>query len=114
MIDIVSFICESHLNMDGVYDRNRNLKDYTYIRSTNFNKLNEVYSQMPNYFRQQYIEKEDSIDSFPNQIAFSLTKSLGEETDSWMNMTLSSVVDSDAKLGEITAMRNLNDNIIVF
>lgn len=114
MVDIVSFICESRINMDGRYDRNRNLSSYLNVRDTNFNLMNDVYSQQANYFVQQYLTEDDSINDFPNQIAFSLTKSLGEDTDSWMNMTLASTVDTDASLGQIHSLQKLNDSIVIF
>jgi hypothetical protein len=44
IIEILSFFCETRINIDGRYDTNRGLQDNTNVSSTNFNLLNDIYS----------------------------------------------------------------------
>ena len=50
VVDIVSFMVETHINLEGRYDKNRNGLNILNARPDNFNKINPVYSQTNNYF----------------------------------------------------------------
>lgn len=43
--EIMSFMCETRVNLDGRYDNNRGNTSNLYITPENFNKLNQVYNQ---------------------------------------------------------------------
>lgn len=110
VIDITSFMVESHINIDGRYDRRR-YTDLT-IDNSNFNKINPIYSQSDNYFNYHIIDS--SSDKFPNQVLWSSTKSLGEKIDSWTNLTASNAIDLDGDKGEIRSLNRLNNEIYAF
>ena len=113
--EILSFMCETHVNIDGRYDQNRGqIKNYT-MRPENFNKLNPVYSQQNNFFISKKLDtKNISTLSYPNQIYYSKTKENGADTDLWTNVTLASMLELDGDKGKITSINRLNDQLIAF
>lgn len=116
LTDIVSFCVETRINIDGRYDRNRGLEDNTNIDPTNFNLFNPVYSQKDSVLdTYKAIDSERfSLSNFPTQVAWSKTKTNGEEIDSWTNITLSSILDMDGDKGPITSINRYNNDLYVF
>lgn len=115
IVDIPSFMVETRINIDGRYDRNRGNKNNLAISPTNFNLFNKVYSQSNNFFPANYLEENKTTNvSFPNQVVWSLTKTLGEEIDSWTNINLTNALDLDGDLGSVNALKRINNNIYAF
>ena len=115
IIEILSFFCETRINIDGRYDVNRGLQDNTIITTNNFNQLNDVYTQSDNYF-QYYTSDEDltKLSSYQNQIIWSLTRKSGDLVDSWTNVTLLNSLDLDGSKGQVRAIKNFNGQLYVF
>ena len=115
IIEIASFMCETRVNTDGRYDRNRGQSSNLNVSPQNFNLLNKVYSQRDNFFNYRiYDEDYYKVTKFPNQILWSSQKSHLEETDSWTNITLASSYDMDGNKGPVRAIVNFNDNLFCF
>ena len=115
IVDIVSFCCETRINVDGRYDRNRGNKNNLAVSPTNFNLFNKVYSQKNTFFNYAYLREDDtSVTRFPNQIMWSKTKTLGEDVDSWTNINAANVMDLDGDKGELQALRRFNNDIYAF
>ena len=115
VIDILSFPCESHINMDGRYDRNRGQHSNLHVSPTNYNLLNTVYSQMDNYFSYKILDKSYyEINNFPNQITWSLQKNAGVDVDPWCSLPLTSTYDMDGSKGDVTNLTLWNNNIFSF
>ena len=115
IIDILSFPCETRINIDGRYDRNRGQKDNTTMHPTNFNLINTVYSQQDNYFTYRILDDDFyKINHFPNQFTWTLEKHSGEEVDPWTNLTLASTFDVDGSKGQIQSIRNWSNNLYCF
>lgn len=113
--DIVSFMCETRVNLDGRYDRNRGQTSNFHITPSNFNLVNEVYSQTNNFFTYRVSNPNKiNLDDFHNTITWTKTKTSGEFIDSWTNITLASTLDLDGDKGYIRALRRINNNIIAF
>lgn len=112
-IDITSFFVESRINLDGRYDKQRGLKYNLGVLNTNFNLINKSYTQRNNFFNYRQIEDE-GVNNFPNQIIISKTKVLGEDIDSWTNITLASVFDLDGDKGKLNAIRKINNDLYCF
>lgn len=115
IVEILSFMCETRINLDGRYDKNRGLTDNTTITNTNFNLINKSYSQSNNFF--SYTTLDDlsaSLDKFGNQFTWTKPKTTGEDIDTWTNITLASTADATGTLGDITKILNLNDNLYLF
>lgn len=115
VIDIPSFMVETRINIDGRYDRNRGNENNLSVSPNNFNLFNKVYSQSNNFYTAKYLEEDkSSTTKFPNQIVWSLTKTLGEETDSWTNIHLNNALDLDGDLGKVTSLKRINNEIYSF
>ena len=113
--DIVSFMCETRVNIDGRYDRNRSQTSNFSITPENFNLMNDVYSQPNNFFNYRTINPNKlNLDNFHNSITWTKTKTAGELVDTWTNITLASTLDLDGDKGTVRALRRFNNNILAF
>lgn len=113
--DIVSFMCETRVNIDGRYDRNRGQTSNFAITPENFNLMNDVYSQPNNFFNYRTINPNKlNLDNFHNSITWTKTKTAGELVDTWTNITLASILDLDGDKGSVRALRRFNNNLIAF
>lgn len=115
IVEILSFMCETYVNIDGRYDKNRGQVDNTYISPQNFNLINEVYSQQDNYFNYRILDNDvNKKAKYPNQIYYTKTKTSGADVDLYTNISLGSVLELDGDKGEIKALRRLNNSLIAF
>lgn len=113
--DVVSFMCETRVNIDGRYDRNRGQTSNFSITPENFNLMNDVYSQPNNFFNYRTINPNKlNLDNFHNSITWTKTKTAGELVDTWANITLASTLDLDGDKGTVRALRRFNNNIFAF
>ena len=115
IVEILSFFCETRVNIDGRYDVNRGLQDNTTVTANNFNQLNEVYTQQDNYF--QYYTTDDDLtqlNSYQNQIIWSMTRNSGDLIDPWTNITLLNYLDLDGSRGQVRAIKNFNGQLYTF
>lgn len=115
VVDILSFMCETRVNIDGRYDRNRGKLSNLYTTPVNFNLLNPAYSQTNNFFTYRSINS-DRLNGtdFPNVITWSKTKTMGELVDTWTNVTLASMLEMDGDKGTVRAIRRLNNDLLCF
>ncbi len=114
IVEIVSFPVETYINIDGRYDENRGLESNLIVNKNNFNQLNTVYSQTNNYFGYNSYKNDKVTNKFPNQFTWSLEKVMGEEIDSWTNLTLLNTYDLDGDKGPIQYLERFNDQIYAF
>lgn len=113
--DIVSFMCETRVNIDGRYDRNRGQANNFAVTPTNFNLMNDVYSQQNNFFNYRTVNPNKlNLDNFHNSITWTKTKTAGELIDTWTNITLASTLDLDGDKGDVRAIRRFNNTLIAF
>lgn len=115
IVDILSFMCETRINLDGRYDKNRGQSNNLTMMPSNFNLLNEVYSQRNNFFNYRILDSDlFDFETYPYTVTWTKTKSNGEKVDTWTNLTMASTLDLDGDKGQITALRKVNDSIIAF
>lgn len=116
VIEIMSFMCESYVNTGGRYDKNRGKQDYTFLDSSvEFNQMNPAYNNRNNYFTYRITDLEKNRDTdYPNVVVWSMTKTLGEQIDSWTHLLLSSSMSLDGDRGEIRALRRWKNEIFSF
>lgn len=115
VVEILSFMCETRVNLDGRYDRNRGLLDNTSVDTTNFNLLNSVYNQENNFYTYNILDEDlFRVNHFTNQITWTLPKANGSKVDNWTKITLASTTDADGSRGEITALRKFKDDLYCF
>lgn len=115
IVEIGSFMCETRVNIDGRYDRNRGQVSNLNMTPQNFNLLNEVYSQKDNFFNYRVLDEDYyKQNTFANQVTWSKEKSAGEEIDTWTNITLANTLDMDGEKGGVTALRAWNEFLLCF
>ena len=115
IVEIGSFMCETRVNIDGRYDRNRGQISNLIMTPTNFNLYNEVYSQKDNFFNYRILDEDYyNLNKFTNVITWTKEKSLGSNVDTWTNITMASTLDMDGEKGEITSLNTFNNEIYCF
>lgn len=115
LIEVLSFMCETHVNADGRYDKNRGQIDNTVMSPHNFNLWNPVYSQSDNYFTYRISNTDvQKNNRYPNQVVWSKTKNSGSDIDIWTNVTLANTLELDGDKGEIRKLIRFNDQLLSF
>lgn len=115
VVDIASFMCETHINIDGRYDKNRAQSSNLNMSPKNFNLHNPVYSQMNNFFSYKIMD-EDTYKSteFPNTITWTKTKQSGADVDLWTNITMANTLELDGDKGAVHKLIKFNDQLLAF
>lgn len=114
IIEIFSGMVESRINLNGKTDRNMFTSDYTLINTETFNSINEVYTRQDSFNTSAVIDS-SSIDSlYPTQFTWTKTKTLGEQVDTWTNLTLASIESLDGDKGPLRAIRRFQNSLIAF
>lgn len=112
VIDITSTFIESRINLDGRTDIRG---DYsTSMNYSNFNSINNIYSQTDNFLAKTNVVLKDPIVKYNTGIAFSLSKTYDEEIDSWTNIKLANNISLDGNYGDLNALKVFNNNIYFF
>lgn len=115
VVEIGSFMCETRVNIDGRYDRNRGQLSNLNMSPQNFNILNEVYSQSDNFFNYRILDEDYyKQNKFTHQITWSKEKSAGESIDTWTNINLANTLDLNGDKGKVTSIVAWNENLICF
>lgn len=115
LVEVLSFMVETRINLDGIYSKNRGLKDNTSIRPTNFNKRNSVYDQGNDFFTYRVYDDELLSNTlFPSEIVWSSPKINNSNIDQWTNILLSSSYDINSRSGSIESLKVLDDNVYCF
>lgn len=115
VVDITSFMVESHINLDGRCDINRGGTEITSYRpEKNFNLMNDVYSQENNLFEYTTLDEKFDLSTFKNQITWSLTKTPTDDIDTWTRITLLNLLNLDGTYGAITKLSCINNALFAF
>lgn len=115
IVDIVSFMCETRVNIDGRTDRNRGLRDNTVMTPQVFNLMNKAYTQNNNFFPIIYRDPSKiNFDVFRNSVTWTLSKTAGDLIDKWTAITLASVLDFDGDKGPVNVLRKNNNILYAF
>ena len=115
VVEIMSFYCETRVNIDGRYDRNRGQTSNLIMTPTNFNLINPVYSQSNSFFKSRALNyNKYSLDYFPNTITWTKEKQAGAIVDTWTNITMASTLDLDGDKGEVVSLNILNNEVFCF
>ena len=115
VIEIASFMCETRVNMLGRYDKNIGNLSNLNADPTNFNLFNPVYSQKDNFFNYRILDSDIyKLDKFTNTVTWSKEKHLGEDVDTWTNITMASTLDLDGTKGKVNKLITFKDQIFAF
>ena len=116
VVEVFSTDLETRVNLDARYDNARGLIDNTLVRPENINLVNRLgYEQKNNFFTYTALDpNRETADKFPNLVAITREKTLGEEVDVWMSNNLLSTQDLEGTYGEIEALRTYNNDVYAF
>ena len=115
VIEIGSFMCETRINIDGRYDKNRGQISNLNMSPTNFNLINDIYTQRDNFFNYRIYDSEYYENSrFANQVTWSTEKAAASDTDPWTNITLANTLDMYGEKGRVTALKAWNEYLVCF
>ena len=115
VVEIVSFMCETRINIDGRYDKNRGQVNNLNMTPSNFNLINNVYTQKNNFFNYRALNyNKYSLDYFPVTITWTKEKQSGAITDTWTNITMASTLEMDGDKGDITSLNTFSNEIFCF
>lgn len=114
IINIVSFPCETHINVAGRYDKRYEEFNLLGARKTNFPLRNPIYSQKNNLFTYSILDDKFVSQQYANQILSSNKKGIQETVDTWTKISPASAVTTDGSFGEINKLIKLNNTIIAF
>lgn len=114
VIEIVSFMCESRINIDGRYDKQRGIDNLNYLMPETFNQINDVYSQLDNYLTQSYLPEDRPSTYLPNAIIWSGKKINGEDVDIWTQLHTENFLDLEGSNGKINALKTFRNEIYAF
>ncbi len=112
--EIGSFYCESRVNIDGRYDRNRGSISFS-LSPINFNLINPVYSQLDTFFTSRMLDDDYyKVTDYPSQFLWTGVKTPASDTDIWTNLHIASTYDIDGSNGRLTAIQPFNDLLLGF
>lgn len=115
IVEIASFMCETRVNIDGRYDKNRGQDSNLFMTPQNFNLLNNVYTQHDSFFNYRLLDNDYySLNNFPASIVWSMQKQSASIVDNWTTVTMANILDLDGSKGPVNALRVWNDNIYCF
>lgn len=113
-VEILSFMLESHMNLDGRSDVNRGTYNLVNNRPSNTNIFNTSYNQQDNFFSYKTLDQKYSKSKFENQVIWSLSKSNLSDIDNWTNISAVNCLQLDGKLGRLNKIINMNDVLLAF
>lgn len=114
IVEVVSFMCETRVNIDGRYDKNRG-KASLVAHPSNFNLLNKAYSQIDNFYTYHGINSNlNETEKFPNLITWSLSKNQGATTDAWTNVNMAATLLLDGDRGSIQRIEKYRNDLFAF
>lgn len=114
VIDIASVMVETHINIDGRYDKQRGVGRLASINTEQFNDMNQVYSQSNNFFTSFDQNSDADLDTYRSSITWTLSKADAADIDEWTHITLANSLKLDGDKGICRALRRFNNSIIAF
>lgn len=112
-VEILSFMLESHTNLDGRCDVNRGIHNLINTRPSN-TIYNDVYSQKDNFFTYQVLDKKFSKEHFEADVVWSLTKNSLDDIDKWTCLLSTNEMSLDGRYGTVRKILNVNDVLVAF
>lgn len=114
VIDITSFMVETHINIDGRYDLQRGIGQLASLDTESYGQLNPVYSQQNDFFTQVDQDEKYNLDTYRSSITWTLEKSDAADIDEWTHITLANTLKLDGDKGICRALRRFQNSLIAF
>lgn len=115
VVEIGSFMCETRVNIDGRYDRNRGALSNLNMSPINFNLINPVYTQKNTFFNYRILDEDYyKVTAYPSQLMWTGVKTPSAFQDAWTNLHTASSIDLDGSSGRLVAVQPFNELLIGF
>lgn len=115
IIEIGSFLCETRVNIDGRYDKNRGQTSNLHVSPQNFNLINKAYTQLDTFFNYRILDDLLQKDlKKEQQVTWTLQKFPAMDVDPWTNITDISVQNMLGNAGPITKIVDYIDRLLCF
>jgi hypothetical protein len=114
IVDVLSFMVETHINLDGRCDVNRGVNNLINARPTNFNLLNTAYNQLDNFFAYKITDDKFDDNAYENQVVWSLTKVPMDDIDKWTCLNAVNYLNLNGTYGKLNKILNVNDVLVAF
>lgn len=115
IVDVVSLMLETHVNLDGDTRSARKRLDITTMRPSNMEGLvNPVYSQSNNVITSNVLDDKFNVSSHPLQYWWSLPKTNLREIDNWTQVNLTSIAELDGDKGALNKIKRWNNYLFAF
>ena len=112
--DIISFLVETHINLDGRTDLQRGINNLTDIDFSTYGHVNPVYSQKNNFKIVRDLDEDFNTDGFRSSLTWTLPKADLADVDEWTHITLATNLKLDGDKGICRAIRRYNNTLIAF
>lgn len=114
-IEILSFMCDSYINLDGRYDKNRLKQNNLNTSPINFNLMNYAYSQDDNIFNYRLLDEiYYKVNKYPLQVIWTSPHTALSDVDEWTHITLANSIDLNGDCGNVTSINKFNELLIAF
>lgn len=114
VVDIVSAMVESHINLDGRYDNMRGTSVLASINVQDFNSVNPVYTQPDDFIAASDLDDDFNLDTYDSSLTWTLPKADSADVDAWTHITLASSLALDGDKGKCRALRRFQNSILAF
>ena len=115
VVDVVSVMLETNINLDGDTRKARGRSDVINVRPANMvNQINPVYSQSNNYTTSKILDEKFETFNHPLQYWWSLAKTNMSDIDNWTNVNLTNIAELDGDKGPLNKIKRWNNYLFAF
>lgn len=114
VIDVTSFMVETHINIDGRYDNLRGTSKLASVDPEQYGSLNPAYSQRNNFSVSRDLDDDFYQDEYHSSITWTLDKADSADIDEWTHITLANTLKLDGDKGPCNAIRRFQNSLIAF
>lgn len=113
--EIISFLVESFVNLDGRFDENRRNTNSDIFTPDTYGLINSIYSQTDNYFNYRILDSDlFSSKEFPSMIAWTSPKIGISMVDTWTNVNVINSIMLDGSHGGIMSIDSFANELYAF
>lgn len=108
VVDVLSFMVETHINLDGRCDVNRGTNNLLNARPNNFDIINTGYTQTDKFFQYKILDEKFQNNNYENQVVWSLTKTVMDDVDKWTQINAVNYLNLNGACGKLRKIINVN------
>lgn len=115
IVDAVSIMLETHINLDGDTREARGRSDIINLRPSNMEgTINDAYSNLTNDLSYYVLDEKYDESNHYSKYWYSLTKQSNSDIDPWTSINLANVKSLDSDYGPINKIKSWNDKLYTF